>query len=88
MLKGEATSALPALVELAQSSENWRRETAYGCIARLDLDWDRLWPALIPVLHSRALKVRVAAAEFLYRLHPEEARRAGVFELIPPISEL
>jgi HEAT repeat protein len=81
-----AQPALPALLELAQSKTGPLRNRAYGCLRDLQLGWETLWPALVPVLHHADPAVRVAAAAFLCELFPEQARKAGVYQVLPPLT--
>ena len=80
---GDARCALPALIELAQGSNRETRTRAYGCLNCLGLNWETVWPAILPALHHEDPEVRQDAARFLMDLYPQEAQRAGLGDFIP-----
>ena len=82
LLDGEARSALRALIELAQGTRQGIRTRAYGCLDCLGLDWDTIWPAILPALHHKDPGVREDAAQFLIDHYPEQAHRVGIDDFI------
>lgn len=83
ILGAAARPALPALIELVQTNSTALRGQAYKCLDCLQLDWEALWPALVPVLHHPDPDIRLGAAEFLCQRFLAQARKAGVSELLP-----
>jgi hypothetical protein len=83
-LDGEARPALAALIELAQGGTRETRTPVYGCLNSLGLNWDTVWPAILPALHHSNPDVRDDAARFLVAHYLEEARSLGIVDFVPP----
>ena len=84
ILRQEAKDALPALVHLAKDPDQEMRYMALSCLRELDLDERDAVTAFVPLLRDGDRNIRFYAAEALCG-YPEQAEKAGVFELFPPL---
>jgi len=85
ILGEQAKGAFPALVQLTKSPQREVRENALSCLRELKLDESEAAAAFIPLLRDTDRNIRFYAAEALCDL-PEDAQKAGVFDLFPGLG--
>ncbi len=86
LLGTNALPAVPALVQLLQSPKMYQRQNAIDALSNITHDRTVMLPLLLPLLHSSDEDVRFRAAFCLREKFPDEAEKAGVYEMFPRLK--
>lgn len=88
MLGNDALPAVPALVQLARSSNATQRFNARLCLDIIDDKRKVLLPVYLQLLHDSDRHLQLSTALYLSENYPEEAEKAGVNKMFPEVARL
>jgi hypothetical protein len=83
ILGSDALPALPAFTRMAQSPEKRQRLEAMLCLPFLDDHRKNILPTLLQLLKSPDKEVQISVAIYLAENYPEDAGKAGVYQMYP-----
>ncbi|MDB6022564.1 MAG: repeat protein [Pedosphaera sp.] len=86
LLGNDAEPAVPALTQLLGSEDKnlWAR--VWDCFFLIEQDKKILSPIILQLLHNQNVNIRFGAADYLSKVHKDEAEKAGIYKMFPELK--
>lgn len=85
LLGSDARSAMPALIAMTKDEDREHRFWGFYCLAVTRPDRETLVPVAVRLLRDPDAQIKEDAAQTLFGLYPQEAKKLGVCEMFPEL---
>ena len=86
LLGDDAKTAIPDLKKLSLSGDAGHRRGVFDCLCSVDEGKGLLLPLILEKLHDPDDRMQVMAGLHLNYYYPEEAEKAGVYQMFPKLN--